>query len=70
MTCEKCIHSCVCETYVTYGGEWHAEKCDHFKPKSRFVELPCKSELYRAASALADMVDQFGYTTTFRSGKE
>ena len=42
MTCEKCIHSSVCETYVTYGGDWHAEKCDHFKPKSRFVELPCE----------------------------
>lgn len=42
MTCEKCIHSCVCETYVTYGGEWRAEKCDDFKPKSRFVELPCE----------------------------
>lgn len=62
MTCKDCVHYEVC---VSSDNE-PFDECNHFKPKSRIVELPCVAELYCAASALADMVDQFGYTTTFR----
>ena len=66
MTCQDCIHFDVCGYHITEMTQMTVNECNHFKPKSRFVELPCVTELYCAASALADMVNQFGYSTTFR----
>lgn len=43
MTCYDCIH---CERCSDIEGGYSAirsdvSKCKHFKPKSRFIELPC-----------------------------
>lgn len=40
MTCKDCVHYDVCQ----YDGELcdNPDMCEFFKPKSRFVELPCK----------------------------
>ncbi len=64
MTCKECVHYEVCKFIGNLYYE--DEKCHRFKPKSRFVELPNASDLYSAVSVLADMVNQFGYSTTFR----
>lgn len=37
MTCKDCVHYEVC---VSSDNE-PFDECNHFKPKSRFVELPC-----------------------------
>lgn len=49
MTCKDCVHYEVCMDYTTLSESETAQKfdqvekiCDHFKPKSRFVELPCE----------------------------
>ena len=39
MTCKDCVHYEVCKFIGNLYYE--DEKCHHFKPKSRFVELPC-----------------------------
>lgn len=46
MTCKECIHEnlCVIKAYpdAFENTKWEKEPCDHFKPKSRFIELPCE----------------------------
>lgn len=44
MTCKECIHEKVCCDWVQEIGIpfVNAEQCEHFKPKSRFIELPCE----------------------------
>lgn len=46
MTCKDCVHCDVCR-YNDGANEWckHPEKCEHFKDKNRFVELPCENWL-------------------------
>ncbi len=39
MTCKECVHYEVC---VYLGNILDVSICDDFKPKSRFVELPCE----------------------------
>lgn len=47
MTCKDCIHEKICDHFILQGlpwgdGEFPAELfCDQFKPKSRYIELPC-----------------------------
>jgi hypothetical protein len=43
MTCKDCVHYEVCDPYVS-PNECFPEVggCKCFKPKSRFVELPCE----------------------------
>ena len=45
MTCKECLCKDVC-FYIRNAEDVIAEinplACDHFKPKSRFVELPCE----------------------------
>lgn len=47
MTCKDCIHEKICDHFILQGAPWKdggfpAEIfCDQFKPKSRFIELPC-----------------------------
>ena len=47
MTCKDCIHEKICDHFIPQGlpwgdGEFPAELfCDLFKPKSRFIVLPC-----------------------------
>ena len=82
MTCNNCLHADVCENFLNEYGQSikvpcgivkngllgiTKKKCPFEKEKSRFIELPCVSQLYNAVSALADMVAQFGYSTTFRN---
>lgn len=50
MTCKDCVHYDVCKTRdgqtEFYGLDVDCnnveELCEHFKPKSRYVELPCE----------------------------
>lgn len=53
LDCTKCIHCVVCE----YANNSHKTlfQCLYFKPKSRFVELPCE-------------VGQTVYTSVFMRG--
>lgn len=39
--CEKCIYYKACDFHF-YLKEYPPNKCDLFKDKSRFIELPCK----------------------------
>lgn len=50
MTCKDCVHYEVCKEVVEFHHGLPSDlevdgiekRCDHFKPKSRFVELPCE----------------------------
>ena len=45
MTCSECIHCDVCKYAYSYIDPTNSNEytiCRKFKPKSRFVELPCK----------------------------
>lgn len=39
-TCKDCLHVEVCKDHLCHG--FSADGCQHFKDRSRFVELPCK----------------------------
>lgn len=41
-SCKDCIHQEACFDWCR-GFELEPEKCEHFKDKSRFVELPCNA---------------------------
>lgn len=41
MTCKDCIHYDIC-TMAFASCDMAYEECEHFKEKSRFIELPCK----------------------------
>ena len=41
-TCEECIHYEACEWFGFIYVEEMADDCLRFKPKSRFIELPCE----------------------------
>lgn len=45
MKCTDCVHCDVCR-YNDGVNEWckHPEICQHFKDKSKFVELPCRCQ--------------------------
>lgn len=46
MTCKDCIHSSVCKDFqganlvMNYIYKENAEQCNHFKDKSKIIELP------------------------------
>ncbi len=42
MTCKECIHYEACEWFGHIYVEEMADDCLRFKPKSRFIELPCE----------------------------
>lgn len=42
MTCQDCIHFDVCGYHITEMTQMTVNECPNFKPKSRFVELPCE----------------------------
>lgn len=43
MTCKDCVHYGPCGKFFGFHFSEKAEDlCPHFKPKSRFVELPCE----------------------------
>lgn len=39
-TCKDCLHVEMCKDHLCHG--FTADGCQHFKDRSRFVELPCK----------------------------
>ena len=41
MTCKDCVHYEACLDWCR-GFEEEPAKCEHFKDKSKFIELPCK----------------------------
>lgn len=42
MTCKDCIHNVICSADAYFKEREGAEAaCVHFKPKSRYIELPC-----------------------------
>lgn len=42
MKCSDCIHHEVCDGYKAFDVETEHKKCDDFRDKSLFIELPCK----------------------------
>ena len=43
MTCKECIHYDVCEALEANGiSKIYPSQCGCYKPKSRFIELPCE----------------------------
>ena len=40
--CRDCFHYDVCQYHITEETNMTVNECNHFKDKSRFVELPCK----------------------------
>ena len=42
--CRDCIHHDVCKDFIdtTFDGFLECDDCEHFKDRSRFVELPVK----------------------------
>jgi hypothetical protein len=43
MTCKECIHFDVCEALESNGiPKIYPSQCGCYKPKSRFIELPCE----------------------------
>ena len=42
MTCKECIHYEACDWFGHIYVEEMADDCLRFKPKSRFIELPCE----------------------------
>lgn len=42
MKCQDCIHFDVCEYHITEMTQMSVNECTNFKPKSRFIELPCE----------------------------
>ena len=46
MTCKNCLHYEACKYWAweAFGADTqfpYNQPCEHFKPKSRFIELPC-----------------------------
>lgn len=41
MTCKDCVHYEACLDWYR-GFKARPAKCEHFKDKSKFIELPCK----------------------------
>lgn len=39
VNCKECLHLDVCKSRDVFGD---MSACEHFKDRSRFVELPCK----------------------------
>lgn len=43
MTCKECIHYDVCDALEANGiSKVYPSQCGCYKPKSRFIELPCE----------------------------
>ena len=42
MICKNCIHYDVCQFFLDEGTIKTVFDCFRFKPKSRFIELPCE----------------------------
>lgn len=40
-TCKDCLHLEACKQWYTALPDKYHDGCEHFKPRSRFVELPC-----------------------------
>lgn len=58
MTCKDCVHYEVCKFIGNLYSE--DEKCRHFKPKSRFVELLCEeNELLQEAINVMNGIDEY-----------
>ncbi len=41
-TCKDCLHVEACKQWYTALPDKYHDGCEHFKPRSCFVELPCK----------------------------
>lgn len=72
-TCKECVHNNICNIKQRYNHPkyalQHIEKyCEHFKDRSRFVELPCKhgDTLFRLENGKIEK----GVATTFFYGNE
>ena len=71
MTCEDCVHYELCKDEVEFHHGVHSDlevagvekHCEYFKPKSRFVELPCEvgqtEELLQKAVNTMNSIDEW-----------
>lgn len=48
-TCKDCLHYEVCQFHIDEETKLTVNECEHFKDRSKIVELPCKvgEDLYR-----------------------
>lgn len=63
-SCKDCLHVDVCQkTRIMNPAYDYAPKCNDFKNRSRFVELPCKLGDFvyfiKARRVMADVVSKF-----------
>ncbi len=81
MTCKECVHYEVCMDYTDLSKSELAQNflethllCDHFKPKSRFVELPCEvgQKIYTkyGYSFKVERIEIFDGKMIFRCGND
>ena len=66
MTCKDCVHYEMCkewcsgiDEYIDPKGKENQEPCEHYKDKTRFVELPCTvgDRLYYANKTLTEVCE-------------
>lgn len=41
-TCKDCLHYEVCQFHIDEETKLTVNECEHFKDRSKFIELPCK----------------------------
>lgn len=41
-TCKDCLHYRVCKFHIDEETKMTVNECEHFKDRSKFVELPCE----------------------------
>lgn len=61
MICKECIHFDVCEALESNGiSKVYPSQCGCYKPKSRFIELPCEvgDVLYDVYDAISNGDDR------------
>ena len=48
-TCKDCLHYRVCQFHIDEETKLTVNECEHFKDRSKYIELPCKvgEDLYR-----------------------
>ena len=75
MTCKDCVHYEVCEPHTEPNEDFaEVDGCKLFKPKSRFVELPCevgqKIHDKYGYSFKVERIDIFDGKMIFRCGND
>ena len=54
MTCHDCIHKYCCKYDRFFGVDEVENKCNYFKNKADFVEVPCRCKKCRYGKLMGD----------------